>query len=836
MSQPQPIDQRWVAMRARHEDEVGAFVRKIATAQEQFSSQVEAAHAAILARHSQQEKEFYGVTPNTPSHALSTRQSVVAKTQPTTSKMGFAAAHTTQKPLPTPISSDKRQSGGQLTPLSSTAHDSQREKDRGTPSASVSQQQAEKQLKLSYQSLQAQSHRGERTAAVPTRDQPLMPRQRKPSGTGLRRRPAQVKQCEIINLCSDDDDESDDDVVVEVTRSTYHENTAVPTPVLPSIPTATLQLFGEKPKKQPATSEPPLMKRENAEVKRSTQGQPRLPQLAQNNNQNPVTDLLSAQPPHSERYRDSAALNALSSSMSQRAIPPQHRAQAAPQPARNNAPPTFEKDTVYPTNTAIQDTSDLMVNHTALPANKELPPLHQHKQNTGFVSHTLDNGRMEVTIPDSIGVFTRSSSDDDVDIEDVPLALLNVKAVLKQLGIIVSNNDGMELDSSAPTVGKSSNYMSDMQRTHLPTPSPSFASTPATCQVSEAAALLSKFKKPPLPVTTSGENDCSQICTANSESSRHTTTANLLPDKPLVSRRESSRASHISNISTLSRKRRVVDLSDDEQSMYSPSESSTSTERNMSASFLSFASKKSRLTTSKTPEPKDPLPPSASFVDPMGNKRNGMVFKTVAQSIPMAPSRTPVANSKPSTTRTPTQASREKREVFTISPGKRHAAMKAQQMIQKFSEADEEFHTEDQIFQAAARKVRMGGAATADLGQRLRSMSITPVPMSTPSNVRKNSTLPDSPTTSANTAARAKTSHGIYTKNRPSTNRLINGHLGLRSRNINQLIGDDSDKDSEEDLDISEFTYVNGIIIQAGQEGRLTEVQTKPIIVKDGRR
>lgn len=53
-----------------------------------------------------------------------------------------------------------------------------------------------------------------------------------------------------------------------------------------------------------------------------------------------------------------------------------------------------------------------------------------------------------------------------------------------------------------------------------------------------------------------------------------------------------------------------------------------------------------------------------------------------------------------------------------------------------------------------------------------------------------------------------------------------------RTRNIDELIGDnsndddnDDDEEEDDDLDISDFTYVNGIIIQAGQEGRLKEAQ-----------
>lgn len=48
-----------------------------------------------------------------------------------------------------------------------------------------------------------------------------------------------------------------------------------------------------------------------------------------------------------------------------------------------------------------------------------------------------------------------------------------------------------------------------------------------------------------------------------------------------------------------------------------------------------------------------------------------------------------------------------------------------------------------------------------------------------------------------------------------------------RNHNIRKSVKTDSDGEYVEDLDTSEFTFVNGIILQKGQEGRLNEIQTK---------
>lgn len=132
--------------------------------------------------------------------------------------------------------------------------------------------------------------------------------------------------------------------------------------------------------------------------------------------------------------------------------------------------------------------------------------------------------------------------------------------------------------------------------------------------------------------------------------------------------------------------------------------------------------------------------------------------------------------------------------------------MRAQSKVQKLMEADEAFHTEDEILRSNTREaLRQDDKSTTGLGTRLRSMSITPVPTGTR---LRNSTVADEST---------------YTREKFLKDRAKGGdRLANRIRNIHELIGEDTDEDYE-DLDTSEFFYVGGVILMKGQERRLTD-------------
>lgn len=98
------------------------------------------------------------------------------------------------------------------------------------------------------------------------------------------------------------------------------------------------------------------------------------------------------QPPHHVQNHDSAALNAISSIVSQRAA---------------NAIPLHQQGQTLPNNFTI--------NHATLPANRDLSMLDQNKQ-----SHSPKNERGQ-NLAKNLGNAFASKGDDDVDIEDVPL-------------------------------------------------------------------------------------------------------------------------------------------------------------------------------------------------------------------------------------------------------------------------------------------------------------------------------------------------------------------------------------------------------------------------------
>lgn len=136
----------------------------------------------------------------------------------------------------------------------------------------------------------------------------------------------------------------------------------------------------------------------------------------------------------------------------------------------------------------------------------------------------------------------------------------------------------------------------------------------------------------------------------------------------------------------------------------------------------------------------------------------------------------------------PTSSSTDAEAEPLVSPSsRRNAAIRAQAEIERINDADKQFRAEDKMFRASVREARRKEDSTSELAPRLKSMSITPVPMGTQ-----------------------------FTRARDGRS---NKKPAARSRNVDDILADDSN----EDLDISEFTFVNGVIIQLGQERRLMD-------------
>lgn len=180
---------------------------------------------------------------------------------------------------------------------------------------------------------------------------------------------------------------------------------------------------------------------------------------------------------------------------------------------------------------------------------------------------------------------------------------------------------------------------------------------------------------------------------------------------------------------------------------------------------------------------------------------------------------------------TPTKSfSDAKDEALDTPRSKRRAAARAQTKIQDISEADAVFRTEDDIHRATIKERRRNRSSPciAEIGTRLRSMSITPVPMGAHLGTAKNDMVFEASENKGNAFVTAGGKNSVRTNENIPKVRATKHRSAARTRNINEIIGGDSDddEDSLEDLDISKFTYVNGIV-QAGQEERLTEMQAK---------
>ena len=538
--------------------------------------------------------------------------------------------------------------------------------------------------------------------------------------------------------------------------------------------------------------------------------------------------------------------------MSQRAataVPFHRQVQSDPQPTFKVEPFPVDKNTATANNAprqGVRDTSKLTVGPAKILVNNDPFTLQQGKQAGGFVEHAQKNERTKQRTSGSSDVLTRKDSDDDVHMEDVPLgkhrigvfeqlqilvinttaAWLNIKAALKKLGATTSRDDSTGVNSSTPEVSKRSSVTKGARKTHLPSPSPSLASAPPTPTTLEATSLLNAFKKPSLtPASVVAPGARARI--VESRASSCTLAQTPAPGKTTALQRQTPVISHKSHVSTLNNKRKQVDLSDDEQPDYSPSEPSSVAARRKSTVCLGSPLKKPKASTLSLAKPRGPPPPSALPSSAAGKKTNGFGLRTkatpVSASTPATPPRTSTTESKHTTPVTPTRSCIDARaKAPSTPPSKRKAAVRAQSEIKKMSEADKQFHTEDEFFRASTREARRNHTSTTELGTRLRSMSITPVPIGTHFGASRKSKMPDAPAATGDEG-------GVDTRKDPLKDRATGDRLAARTRNIDKIVGDDSDEDYVQDLDTSEFTYVNGIILQAGQEGRLMEVQTEAV-------
>ena len=174
------------------------------------------------------------------------------------------------------------------------------------------------------------------------------------------------------------------------------------------------------------------MKQEKFGFAQSAQGQAQtlVSQPAQNNVNKPPTSIPAVQSHPNTRNDDPAALNFMSTTVSLRAataISTRAQVQAT---LLNKAPYPLNKEVVVPENTLrqqVQDTSKLLVN-------QDLIALQKRKLNGRFVNDILENDQIEDRALCFSKNLARRDSDDDVNMEDIPLSKCTASQCLRLSG------------------------------------------------------------------------------------------------------------------------------------------------------------------------------------------------------------------------------------------------------------------------------------------------------------------------------------------------------------------------------------------------------------------
>jgi hypothetical protein len=269
-------------------------------------------------------------------------------------------------------------------------------------------------------------------------------------------------------------------------------------------------------------------------------------------------------------------------------------------------------------------------------------------------------------------------------------------------------------------------------------------------------------------------------------------------------------------------------MSDDEQDTYSPSKLSHVTERKKFVAPSNPSSRRTNNTSSaaSVSKPKGrPPTPSAPPSTPVGKATNGFGFRPkitkAPPNTPATPFRKPVNTPRSETPRTPNETTANKRQKpDPLTPGKRQAAAHARSKIQEISQAEKELRNDDQTFKGLAKEVNKVGANLTDLNERLSEFVIRKsVPIDTPFGTPKPSSTSRTSVNPAASVGSGVKDKDLHTKEKGLKDKATEHRLAARRRNINALIGDDSDEDYD-DLDISEYSIVNGIIVHASEKGR----------------
>ncbi|KAI4627958.1 hypothetical protein J4E80_002094 [Alternaria sp. BMP 0032] len=281
-------------------------------------------------------------------------------------------------------------------------------------------------------------------------------------------------------------------------------------------------------------------------------------------------------------------------------------------------------------------------------------------------------------------------------------------------------------------------------------------------------------------------------------------------------------------------KRKVVDLSSDEESDYAPpsDDEEPSSPVMMDDAPEPVKKQTSRPATKKAKLP-PPLPPALASKGVYNKGKNGFGFTSLQKSkpkvnsqtdaaLPTTPPRVPTRKPQPTTPSTPTSASQKfktvtlKTQGATVSRSPRKAKLDASAKITQLSEAELQTRTNIAIDEANQREEATAAAGIFEqVRGGMRAMSITPAP-STAGNAAEDVEMLANVSDSEITSPEHGAGLDSWTDSRFNGDRYI-----AKSRAARPIVEDDED----DDPDISKYSVIDGVIVHEADRERLRLTQ-----------
>ncbi|KAI4942159.1 hypothetical protein J4E91_010358 [Alternaria rosae] len=373
----------------------------------------------------------------------------------------------------------------------------------------------------------------------------------------------------------------------------------------------------------------------------------------------------------------------------------------------------------------------------------------------------------------------------------------------------------------------------------LPSPQDS-PCTPTAQPSTPTTPRIPSFRKPFLPASAIKES-IAVVRGVRAGSQTSPSAPTYCASSVSQSQRDTSVASYTSFSSCASRrKRKVVDISSDEESDYAPPSDDEEPEspvltdealKNVKKQIARPATKKARLTP--------PLPPALASKGVYNKGKNVFGFTKLpkpvpkvnsqtAVALPTTPPRAPTRKPQPTTPSTPTPASQKskvitlKTQIATASRSPRKAKLDATAKITQLSEAELQTQTNIAIEEANEREEAASEAGVFEqVRGGMRTMSITPAPSIASNAVEDVQMLADI-SDSEITSPKHGPGWNSWTDSRLNGDRYL-----AKSRAARPVVKDDSD--DYNDPDISKDSVVNGIILHDTNREilRLTEEQER---------